>query len=90
VLRNNATLKTGYELSKKLLIPGWFEKTEKYFVVTQDERDSKDINDPDNFVVAMIIQDGDVAYATFMEGLKYKTSYGQVSGGYEYLRTKMS
>jgi hypothetical protein len=37
----------------------------------------------------MIIQDGDTAYATFMEGLKYKTSYGKVSGGYEYLRTKM-
>ena len=89
VLRNNAQLGTGYELSKKLLIPGWFEKAEKYFIVTQDERDSKEINDPDNFVVAMIIQDGDVAYATFMEGLKYKTSYGKVSGGYEYLRTKM-
>jgi len=37
----------------------------------------------------MIIQDGDVAYATFMEGLKYKTSNGKVSGGYAYLREKM-
>lgn len=88
-LRNNATLKTGFELGKKLLIPGWFEKAEKYFVITQDQSDSEDVNNTDNFVVAMIIQDGDDAYATFMEGLKRKTSYGKLTGGYEYLRAKM-
>ena len=68
-LKNGATLKAPSELAEKLLIPGWFDNADKYFVITADKSSVVDIKNPDNLVVAIIIQDGKDAYATFLTGL---------------------
>ena len=67
--KNGATLKAPSELAEKLLIPGWFDNADKYFVITADKSSVVDIKNPDNLVVAMIIQDGKDAYAVFLTGL---------------------
>ena len=72
-LLDGAQLKSPAELSKKLSQNGWFETTKKYYVIAADSG-HVDMSDPDSLVVAMIIQDGKDAYATFMRSLvvKYK------------------
>ena len=87
--KNGGQLRPGKELSKKSLIPGWFESTDKYFVVAADIQGVEDISNPDNLIVCMIIQDGQDVYATFMEGLELKTGKGYISDGYKRVYTKM-
>lgn len=67
--KNGGKLRPNSELAEKLLIPGWFDKADKYFVITADKSSVVDIKNPDNLVVAMIIQDGKDVYATFLTGL---------------------
>lgn len=74
--KNGGKLKSPSELAEKLIIPGWFEKADKYFVITADKTSVVDVKDPDNLVVALIIQDGKDCYATFLTGLaKRKKGY---------------
>lgn len=89
--KNNGVLRTGAELSKKLLIPGWFESADKYFIVTADESTVQDIKNPDNLVVCMVIQDGQDVYCTFMEGLEIKINYkgGILSDGVRRVTERM-
>lgn len=89
--KDGGQLRPGNELGKKLLTPGWFESADKYFVITVNERTSANINDPDNFVVCMVIQDGKDVYATFMEGLENKRNDkgGKISYGPERVYKRM-
>lgn len=87
--KNEGVLKPNNELGKKLLQPGWFEKADKYFVITADETAVQDIKNPDNLVVILIIQDGKDVYASFMEGLELKTNKGYVSDGNKRVFNKM-
>lgn len=88
-LKNGAQLRPGKELSEKLLIPDWFQKTDKYFVIAADIKGVVDISNPDNLIVCMIIQDGENAYATFLEGLELKYGKGYLSDGYKRVYNKM-
>lgn len=87
-LKNGATLKSPAELAEKLLIPGWFDNAEKYFVITADKSSVVDIKNPDNLVVALIIQDGKDAYATFLTGLAIRRK-GYTKNEERDLRDKM-
>lgn len=74
--KNDGELKSPAELAQKLLIPGWFDKADKYFVITADKTSVVDIKNPDNLVVALILQDSKDCYATFLTGLaKHKKGY---------------
>lgn len=76
IFKNNAKLGSGKELSKKLMIPGWFEKAEKYFVITVNENKGSAQN-RDDLIVGMAIQDGDDVYMTFLQGLSAKDNVFQ-------------
>ncbi len=86
--KNNGKLKSPAELAKKLLVPGWFENADKYFVITADMTSVVDIKDPDNLVVALILQDGEDCYATFLTGLA-KRNKGYSSNEEKSVRDKM-
>ena len=73
--KNNGKLKSPSELSKKLIIPGWFDNVDKYFVITAHQDKVVDIKNPDNLVVALILQDGEDVYATFLTGLAVYKNY---------------
>lgn len=73
--KNNGKLKSPSELAKKLIIPGWFDNVDKYFVITAHQDKVVDIKNPDNLVVALILQDGEDVYATFLSGLAVYKNY---------------
>lgn len=75
VFRNNGVLRPNGELGQKLLQKGWFEKTDKYFIVCQKNVDQIDLKNPDNFVVGLAIQDGKDVYVVTMKDLSRKVSY---------------
>lgn len=68
---------TAKELSEKLLIPGWFNKAKKYYVVTADKT-AFNTFDEDQYSVAMIIQDDaeKKCYASFMRAVGQTDVYG--------------
>lgn len=70
-------LGTAKELSEKLLIPGWFNKAKKYYVVTADKNAFNTL-DEDQYSVAMIIQDDEnkKCYASFMRAAGDTDIYG--------------
>lgn len=83
------TLRSNRELAKKLLKPGWFKNTNKYYIVTQNEaaqeyfkknKDKKFTPEQiaDSFTVALILEDESdhTCYATVLRGLgKYEAEY---------------
>lgn len=89
--KNNGVLRSGGQLAKKLLIPGWFNSTDKYFLISADESSVKDIKNPDNLVVMLVIQDGQDVYLTFLTGLETKINRngGILSDGEEEVRNRM-
>ena len=63
-------LRSAKELSKKLIEPGWFKNANKYYIVTQSQQDAEmSDNNPDNFTVALIIDDGQYSYAAVLRKL---------------------
>lgn len=86
--KNGGKLKSPAELAQKLLIPGWFDRADKYFVITADKTSVVDIKNPDNLVVALILQDGEDCYATFLTGLA-KRKKGYTKDEEKDLRNKM-
>ena len=87
IFKNNGKLKSPAELAQKLIIPGWFDKADKYFVITADKTKVVDVKNPDNLVVALILQDGEDVYATFLTGLA--TYKGYDMNGERDIRNKM-
>lgn len=63
-------LRPARDLAKKLVEKDWFKNAKKYYVVTQSEQDAEmTANDPDNFTVSLIIDDGQYSYATVLRKL---------------------
>lgn len=87
IFKNNGKLKSPAQLAQKLIIPGWFDKADKYFVITADKTKVVDVKNPDNLVVALILQDGEDVYATFLTGLA--TYKGYDMNGERDIRNKM-
>lgn len=89
--KNNGVLRSGGQLAKKLLIPGWFENADKYFLISADESSVKDIKNPDNLVVMLAIQDGQDVYLTFLTGLETKINRngGILTEGEEDIKNRM-
>lgn len=74
-------LASGRKLSEKLSKPGWLKGTKKYFIVTQSEQGKKVANDKDvrdAMTVALVIEDNENSYVTFLRplGLTESEGYG--------------
>lgn len=60
---NGKPLRTGGELSKKLVQKGWLHKVKSYYVVTQSLQAQNTKNNKDAFTIALILEDEDASYA---------------------------
>lgn len=74
-------LASGRELSKKLSQNGWLNGTKKYFIVTQSEQGknvAKDKDIRDAMTIALVIEDTNNSYLTFLRplGLTESEGYG--------------
>ena len=72
-------LASGRQLSKKLSQNGWLGKAKKYFIVTQSEQGknvAKDKDVRDAMTVALVIEDDNNSYVTFLRPLGLTESEG--------------
>lgn len=72
-------LASGRQLAKKLSQPGWLGSTKKYFIVTQSEQGknvakNKDVRDA--MTIALVIEDENNSYVTFLRSLGLTESEG--------------
>ena len=75
-------LAPGSQLAKNLIKDGWFDNCKKYYIVTQSLQ-AKNIEDPDTFTVALILDDGKNSYAVSLRKLGTERSFGENDSVYD-------
>jgi len=69
-------------LAVKLSVPGWFKNVKKYYIVTGNQTDPKapgyTLYNPNTYTVALILEEGDNIYATFLRQVDPYVNLGTV------------